>query len=175
MLSDAASATTWGVPSQSTVDVEPSADTYVNGSATSANYGQDHKVAVRGSSAYETYLRFDLPHAPTGMTLTGARLTVHTSGDSFAGSADAVQARPVTGSWSESSATYATKPALSSTVLGTLDKAPETQTDYTMTLDAGALSGALGGSYDLALTSKGSDSLWLLSRESGGPPCPASP
>lgn len=170
--SDAASATTWGVPSQSTVDLEPSADTYVNGAATSANYGGDQKVAVRGSSAYETYLRFDLPDAPSGMALTSARLTVHTSGDSFAGSGDAVQARTVTGSWSESTVTYATKPALSPTVLGTLDRAPETGTDYTMTLDAGALSGALGGSYDIALTGNGSDSLWLMASESGGSSVP---
>ncbi len=166
--SDAASATTGGVPSESTKVVEPSADTYVNGSARSANYGEDHKVAVRGSSAYETYLRFDLPPAPSGMKLTGARLTVHTSGDSFAGSGDAVQARPVTGGWSESSVTYTTRPSLSSTVLGTLDKAPETQTDYSVTLDADALADSLDDSYDIALTSEGTDSLWLLAGESGG-------
>lgn len=166
--SDPVSVTTGGTPSESTLVVEPAADAYVNGAARTANYGPDHKVAVRGDSAYETYLRFDLPAAPDGMTLTGARLTVHTSGDSFAGSGDAVQARPVTGAWSESSVTYATRPSLSSTVLGTLEKAPQLQTDYSMTLDAGALTGSLGDTYDVALTSEGTDSLWLLASESGG-------
>ncbi|WP_037826573.1 LamG-like jellyroll fold domain-containing protein, partial [Streptomyces sp. NRRL S-1896] len=44
--------------------VTPAADTYVNGASTGTNYGTGTSLAVRGSAAYETYLRFTLPAAP---------------------------------------------------------------------------------------------------------------
>ena len=55
--SDVASATTGGVPSESTEVVEPSADSYVNGSATSANYGGDHRSRYAAVPPTRPYLR----------------------------------------------------------------------------------------------------------------------
>ncbi|MFR9674951.1 DNRLRE domain-containing protein [Streptomyces sp. TR02-1] len=167
--SQGASVTTPGSPSQLTVEVEATADTYVNGAATSSDYGTHQQLAVRGDSPYETYLRFDLPAAPDGMELTGATLTVTTSGDSYAGSASTHTVVPVTGDWSETGTTYASRPALGSTVLGTLASPSELQTANPVELAPGGLSESLDGPADLALTSTGTDSLWLWAHEAGSP------
>ncbi|TLQ47195.1 CBM96 family carbohydrate-binding protein [Streptomyces marianii] len=145
--------------------VKAADDTYVNAGAASTNYGTSTSLAVRGSAAYETYLRFDLPAAPAGTVLKSARLTVKTTTLSSAGSTDEVSVRPFTGSWTESGTTYASKPAVSGTAIGTLTGMTELSSLYSTALDTGALSPALGGSYDLALTSTGTDALWLWSGE----------
>lgn len=166
--SAAATVTTPGTPTETTVEREPTADAYVNGAATGTNHGTHQQLAVRGSSAYLSYLRFGLPSAPKGMALKSARLTVHTSGDPNAVTADTVSAVPVTGSWSEAGVTYANRPALGSTPLGTLAGAPKIQTEYAVPLATGSVNGSLGGTFDVALTSTGTDSLWLWARETGG-------
>ncbi|MFD7615158.1 LamG-like jellyroll fold domain-containing protein [Streptomyces sp. NPDC059828] len=145
--------------------VKAADDTYVNAGATSANYGTSTSLAVRGTSPYETYLRFDLPAAPAGTVLKSARLTVKTTTMSSAGSTDEISVRPVTGSWTESGTTYASKPAVSETAIGTLTGMTELSSLYSTALETGALSPALGGSYSLALTSTGADALWLWSGE----------
>lgn len=165
--SASATVTTPGTPAETTVERAATADTYVNGAATSANYGTHQQLAVRGSSAYESYLRFALPAAPAGMELTGAKLTVRTSGDATAGTTDDVRIRQITGAWSETAVSYANRPALGSATLGTLTGATQTQTDQTVTLTPAAIADALDGALDLALTSTGTDSLWLWARESG--------
>ncbi|MGW0846284.1 LamG-like jellyroll fold domain-containing protein [Streptomyces sp. NPDC002787] len=152
-------------PADSVQTVRASDDTYVNAGATGTNYGTSTSLAVRGSSAYETYLRFDLPSAPAGTVLKSARLAVKTTTLSSAGSTDDISVRPVTESWTEAGTTYASRPAVSTTVVGTLSGATDLSTVYSATLDASALSPALGGSYDLALTSTGTDALWLWSGE----------
>lgn len=155
-------------PIETTQSVSPTADTYVNGAATSSNYGSDSKLAVRGSSAYESYLAFDLPDAPAGTELKSVTLSVTTTSDSTAGSTNSFSVVPVTGSWTETGTTYSSRPSLGSTVLGTLSSPSQTSTTYSITLDADAVSAALGGEYDVALTSTGTDSLWLWSSEYSG-------
>ena len=86
-------------PADSVQTVRATDDTYVNAGAPSATYGSSSSLAVRGSSAYESYLRFDLPAAPAGTVLKSARLAVKTTTLSSAGSTDDIAVRPVTGSW----------------------------------------------------------------------------
>ncbi|MFD7990284.1 CBM96 family carbohydrate-binding protein [Streptomyces mexicanus] len=152
-------------PADSVQTVRASDDTYVNAGAAGTNYGTSTSLAVRGSAAYETYLRFDLPPAPAGTVLKSARLAVKTTTLSSAGSTDDIAVRPVTGSWTETGTTYTSRPAVSSTAVGTLSGATDVSTLYSATLDTAALSPALGGSYNLALTSTGTDALWLWSSE----------
>ncbi|WP_375546702.1 CBM96 family carbohydrate-binding protein [Streptomyces gossypii] len=162
-----ASVTTPGTPAQTTVERAATADAYVNGSAATSTYGTHQQLAVRGSSAYETYARFSLPAAPSGMKLTGAKLAVRTSSETYAGSADDARVRAVTGDWSESDVTYATRPALGGTTLGTLSGASGPDSEQSVTLDTAEIAGSLNGTLDLALTSTGTDSLWLWASESG--------
>jgi hypothetical protein len=171
-LSAAASVTTPGTPQETTVVRQATADAYVNASAASANYGGHQELAVRGSSAYQSYLSFDLPAKPAGMNLTGAKLTVRTSAQSTAGTTGTVKAVPVAGSWTETGVKWSNRPALGSATLGTLAGAPSLQTDYTLTLDAAQLTSSLGDSFDLALTAAGTDSLWLWAHESGSTKAP---
>jgi hypothetical protein len=162
--SAAVSVTTAGTPTSSTVALQDTADSYVNAAATSANYGPDQQLAVRGSSAYQAYLRFALPAAPSGLVLKSAQLTVRTSSDTIAGSTDTLNVQPVTGSWTETGVTWVNRPALGPTALGTITAPSALQTDYTSNLATAPLAAKLGSTYDLALTSTGTDSAWFWSR-----------
>jgi hypothetical protein len=163
-----ASVTTFGTPTSSTLTVDDGADTYVNALAPSGNFGTAQQVAVRGTSADIGYLRFELPAAPGGMVLKSAQLTVRTSSDAVANSTDAVTVQRANGSWTEAEVTWANRPELDPAVIGTLPAPAAIETDYSAPLDVPALSAALGGTYDLALTSTGTDSAWFWSREAPG-------
>ncbi|WST35123.1 DNRLRE domain-containing protein [Streptomyces sp. NBC_01166] len=151
-------------PGGSTSTLTPDEDAYVNGVAANTNYN-DSQLASRGTTSYLSYLRFTLPSAPAGQVLTGARLTFRTSSDPTAGSAESHRIVPVTGAWTESAVTYNTRPALSTSVLGTITGAASVSTDHSVELDASALDGALGSVTSLALTSSGTDSLRIWSSE----------
>ncbi|MCX4697558.1 LamG-like jellyroll fold domain-containing protein [Streptomyces sp. NBC_01373] len=152
---------------ESSVTVPASEDSYVNASATGTNYGTSTSLAVRGTSAYLSYLRFPLPAAPSGTELTSAVLRLRTTSLSTAGSADSFDVVPVTGDWTETGVTYANRPALSPTVLGTLAAPDAVSTDYEVALDTGGLDSLLGSTTSVALTSAGTDALWLWSGEYG--------
>ncbi|WP_371790431.1 DNRLRE domain-containing protein [Streptomyces sp. NBC_01471] len=148
-------------PADTVTTVPATADTYVNAGAAGTNYGAATSLAVRKTSAYETYLRFALPKVPAGTKLASARLQVKTDTSSGAGSSDTISVSPVTGTWSPTSVTYTTRPALSSTAVGTLTGATQPSTLYSADLNTATLAADLGSSYDLALTSDGTDALWL--------------
>ena len=166
--SAAATVTTYGTATSTTLTVEDSADTYANAGAPSATYGSDQQFAVRGSSAYSAYLRFDLPAAPAGMVLKSAQLTLRTSADAGANSTDPVSVQHVTGSWTEGDLTWTTRPELDPSAIGTVPAPAALQGDYSASLSVPALTAALGGPYDLALTAAGTDSAWFWSREAPG-------
>ncbi|MET8174066.1 DNRLRE domain-containing protein [Streptomyces clavifer] len=151
-------------PGDSTVTLTPSEDAYVNGVAPNTNYN-DGQLASRGTTAYQSYLRFALPEAPAGQVLKGARFAFRTSSDPTAGSAESHSIVPVTGAWTESAVTYNTRPTLAASALGTITGASRASTDHSVDLDASALEGALGSLFPLALTSSGTDSLRIWSSE----------
>ncbi|MEV0413413.1 DNRLRE domain-containing protein [Streptomyces sp. NPDC050448] len=153
-------------PSDTVSKVSATEDTYVNQGAPSAAYGASTSLAVRGTSAYETYLRFNLPAAPAGQVLKSAALQIKTSTQASAGTADTVSVVPVTGTWSGAGTTYNTKPALGTTPLGAFASVPDGSAVQSTPLDTAALSAVLGSSYGMALTSTGTDPLWIWSMES---------
>lgn len=151
-------------PGDTTVALTPDEDAYVNSVSANTNYN-DSQLASRGTTAYLGYLRFTLPPAPAGQVLRSARLTFRTSSDSTAGSAESHSIVPVTGTWTESTVTYNTRPTLSTSVLGTISGATSVSTGYAAELNASALGGALGSATSLALTGSGTDSLRIWSSE----------
>ncbi|MEV7519844.1 LamG-like jellyroll fold domain-containing protein [Streptomyces sp. NPDC091371] len=155
-----------GVPTDTVSTVKPTEDTYINQGAPSAAYGTSASLAVRGTSAYETYMRFSLPAAPAGQVLKSASLQFKTTTQPGAGTADKVSVVPVTGTWSGAGTTFNTKPTLGTTSLGSIASVPDGSAVQNVTLDTATLSAALGSSYSLALTSTGTDPLWLWSAES---------
>ncbi|MCB5177890.1 CBM96 family carbohydrate-binding protein [Streptomyces antimicrobicus] len=152
-------------PVDTVTEVNATEDTYVNQGAPSTAYGTSTSLAVRGTSAYETYLRFALPAAPAGQVLKSASLQVKTSTQAGAGTVDTVSVVPVTGTWSGAGTTFATKPTLGTTPLGSLAGVPDGSAVHNVDLDTATVAAALGTSYSVALTSTGSDPLWLWSSE----------
>ncbi|MET9324253.1 LamG-like jellyroll fold domain-containing protein [Streptomyces sp. NPDC003038] len=153
------------VPADSVVQVTAAEDTYANAGAPGTNYGTSGSLAVRGASPYVSYLRFNLPPAPAGTVLKSAALSVKTSTMSGAGTTDTVSVVPVTGSWTEGGTTYDNRPGLGGPALGSFAGVPDGSAVHTAGLNATAVAGALGGGYSLALSSAGTDALWLWSSE----------
>lgn len=152
-------------PADSVVEVPAAEDTYANAGAPGTNYGTSGSLAVRGTSFYASYLRFNLPAAPAGTVLKSAALSVKTSTMSGAGTVDTISVLPVTGSWTEAGTTYGNRPALGGPSLGAFAGVPEGSAVQTTGLDKAAVAGALGSAYSLALSSAGTDALWLWSSE----------
>ncbi|MFF3014261.1 DNRLRE domain-containing protein [Streptomyces sp. NPDC057939] len=152
-------------PADSVVRVTAAEDTYANAGAPGTNYGASGSLAVRGSSAYASYLRFNLPAAPAGTVLKSATLGVKTSTMAGAGTTDTVSVVPITGAWTEDGTTYNNRPALGSPALGSFAGIPDGSAVHTTGLNTATVAGALGGGYGLALTGAGTDALWLWSSE----------
>ncbi|CAM5585478.1 hypothetical protein SAVIM338S_05109 [Streptomyces avidinii] len=152
-------------PTDTVSTVSATEDTYINQGAPSTAYGTSTSLAVRGTSAYETYLRFDIPAAPAGQVLKSASLQVKTSTAAGAGTADTVSVVPVTGTWSGAGTTFKTKPTLGTTPLGTIAGVPDGSAVQSVQLDTAAVSAVLGTNYSLGLTSTGTDPLWIWSSE----------
>ncbi|MCY0957539.1 LamG-like jellyroll fold domain-containing protein [Streptomyces sp. H27-H5] len=153
-------------PTDTVSKVVTTEDTYVNQGAPNAANGAATSLAVRGTSAYQTYLRFTLPAAPAGQVLKAASLQVKTTTQAGAGTTDTVSVVPVTGSWTAAATTFNTKPALGTPALGTLAGAADGSAVHGIDLDTAAVTALLGSNTSLALTSTGTDPLWLWSSES---------
>ncbi|MCX5195137.1 DNRLRE domain-containing protein [Streptomyces sp. NBC_00249] len=152
-------------PADSVVRVTAAEDTYANAGALDGNYGTSGSLAVRGTSLYTSYLRFDLPAAPAGTVLKSAALSVKTSTMGGAGTTDTVSVVPVTGAWTEGGTTYNNRPAPGAPALGSFPGIPDGSAVHTAGLNTATVAGALGSSWSLALTSPGTDALWLWSSE----------
>ncbi|MFF1559574.1 LamG-like jellyroll fold domain-containing protein [Streptomyces sp. NPDC058279] len=153
-------------PTDTVSKVVTTEDTYINQGAPGQAYGTSTSLAVRGTSAYETYLRFNVPAAPAGTVLKAASLQVKTTTQTGAGTADTVSVVPVTGTWSAAGTTFNTKPTLGTTPLGSLAGVPDGSAIQNVELDTTAVSAVLGtNGYSMALTSTGTDPLWLWSSE----------
>lgn len=84
---------------------------------------------------------------------------------SGAGTTDTVSVVPITGAWTEGGTTYTNRPALGTPALGSFPGIPDGSAVHSTGLDTDTVAGALGGSHGLALTSAGTDALWLWSSE----------
>jgi Calcineurin-like phosphoesterase len=167
-LLGAALAVTAAAPTAAAADtviaVPATADTYTSSSAPTSDFGTSASLGIYGTPANTAVLRFVLPAAPAGTTLTAAVLRVRTTTLSSAGSADSAAVRTATDTWAETGTTYANCPSIDSAVLGTLAGGSTPNTAYAIPLDASALA-ARTGSTTLAIVGTGSDSLWLASRQ----------
>ncbi len=163
--SDAASAVVVPPASTSTT-LSPTADTYVNAGNRTQNYGSTTSAIVDGSPVQQFLLRFDLPAAPSGQQLTSATLRLHTTGQSFASSVDDMEVRLASNTWDESTVTYETRPAVSSTVVGTQGPVDLNGT-YEITLSASQLRALGAGETTLAVVMAGGDNAQFWSSNVG--------
>lgn len=159
--------TTWSfTTAAAVVDLAPTADAYVSSSATTTAYGTASSLMVDGDPKQVTYLKYDLS-GYAGRALASASLDLRVTSN---GSQNKPTLRGVADdSWTETGLTYATRPAVGSTVLGTLG-ATTTNTTYTVPVTTSAVAAELGSTLTLAVHPAGTDGLLLASRETLTPP-----
>ena len=115
------------------------------------------------------FLKFTLPTAPAGTTLTAARLSLRTSTDPTANTTDPTSFRVLGNGWTEAGINWNNRPTGTGPLFGTLASAPALNTAYPVDGDVSTLAGLLGGDVTLRGTTGGSaiDSLRIFSREWG--------
>ena len=149
-----------------TVTLSPTADTMVNQGAPTTQYGTTNQLSARsGNPLVVSYLKFDIPAVPTGTTLSSATLTLRTTTSASAGSVDPYDLVWADNGWNETSTLYASRPALSSTVVGTLAGGSQPSTTYGVTLSPSAFAGTFGSTRSIGVTSTSTDNIWFWSRE----------
>ena len=162
-----------------TMTLNPTADSYVNSTTPTTNYGvatgNGAQLASRDGgtsggttySAQQMFLRFALPAAPSGTTLTAAKLTVRTSTDPTANTPDPTSFQVLGNGWTEGGITWNNRPTGTGPLFGTLASAPTVNTAYSVDGDVSTLGSALAGDVTLRGTTGGSgvDSLRIFSRE----------
>lgn len=133
-------------------------DTWVNSTSTGSNYGGSWIMRARGGSQPQvSYLKFRLPSVPAGKSLQSATLTLSTSANSWASTAEAQEIRLVTDStWSQGAMTWTNAPTVSATVVGTLASIGVDETK-TVTLDPATLAAYAGQDVSLAIVGTGGD------------------
>jgi hypothetical protein len=162
--SSAATITLTVTSSETTLTLNPVADSYVSSSNLTGNYGTQTTMKVRegaGDSAnpnYRTYLKFDVSGVGSSVTSLQLRLFV-TDASSNVESVYVVSDN----SWAETTIKYSNAPAIDGTAIGTTKSAPA-GAYVTITLDPTAFpSGA--STLTLALKSSATDSFIVSSRE----------
>ena len=136
-----------------TVVLSPTEDTYAAQASPNTNLGTSASMNARGgSSSFTAYLKFTLPSAPAGTTLTGASLSVRTTTDAAAGSADSYVVSLAPSSWSETTLTWANRPAVGAAV-GSFAPPTVPNTRYNALVEASALSGLPAGPVTLSVGS----------------------
>ena len=151
------------------VSLAPVADTYANEGAADENYGQSSSMSSRGEPGATAYLKFSLPSPPAGTSLVGAQLRLRTTDLDVAGSGDSFAVETASNEWYAGGVTWNKRPPLTGTRLGTLSGHTARSTTYTTSLDAARVAGLGAGERSLALTSTGTNSLWLWTSDHAEP------
>ena len=107
------------------VTLTAAGDTWINQQASGSTYGSDTTLHVQSGSSnnFRTLLRFSLPARPTGCHLTGATLRLYNRSPAPGRTIDVYRADPAAPQWSESTVTYATRPAGVGTPVGSITAA----------------------------------------------------
>ncbi|MEV7908151.1 CBM96 family carbohydrate-binding protein, partial [Streptomyces anulatus] len=108
-----------GVANAATTTFNPVADTYVDNSHTSTNYGTSGQLGVDNSPVKRAFLRFTV----TGITgtISSVKLRVHTDNVSGAESDNGGTFKGVSNTtWSETGTTWNNQPSIDGATLGTL-------------------------------------------------------
>ena len=152
------------------LQLKPTADAYGNAAAKATNYGTSASLCSRGGTTAPatSYLRFELPEAPPGKTLTGATLRYRTTNLSSAGSNATQTVTLADDNWTETTLTWNNRPTLRQS-LGTMSAGTLPNNVYTTNLSTTALNTQLGTTTTIAISGNGDDNTWLWSRNHPNP------
>ena len=146
-----------------TVNLTPVSDTYANAGAPNTSFGKSWSMCSRGDIGAVAYLRFAIPAAPSGKSLTSAVLQVNTTTEASAGSSQPHTVSIAGDGWTETTLNWRNKPAIG-TKLGTLPSASGVNEGYEVSLSAAAMP---TGQATLAISSAGNDGLCVWSQNHG--------
>jgi hypothetical protein len=143
-------------PGMSTFTFTAVADSYINESSPTTNYGTSTQIRVDGSPLVRSYLRFNVQNLTGRITRVTLRI--------YANSASTVgyDIRLVTNTWSETSINYNNAPPFGSAVSAS---SPFSSGQWTTVDLTSVITG--NGTYNLALTTASSTAISLASREAG--------
>ncbi|MGD7707097.1 LamG-like jellyroll fold domain-containing protein [Microlunatus sp. Y2014] len=149
------------------VSLTPEADSAAVQTNPNEPYGSFYQLMARNDQ--QSFLRFTLPEAPAGTTLTQVRLLVRTSGDPAAGTTATVQFDLVDGAWQESTLVWGNRPTTVLAALGTLGGATATNTAYVAGCAVGPIGSRLGESVTVRLSNTTNDNIRIYSKEGPAP------
>ncbi|MER7950571.1 DNRLRE domain-containing protein [Streptomyces sp. NPDC096079] len=138
------------------------ADTYVDAQHTTTNYGTSQQLGVDNSPVKQTLLRFQVSGLTQPATRAVLRIHVDDVAGAETGNGGTFRAMSST-TWSETSVTYANKPAVDGATLGTLG-AVARNTWYEVDVTSYVKG---NGTFSIGVTSSSSDGADYDSRESG--------
>ncbi len=122
--------------STTTTTVPAAADTWVTDASPDANYGTSWVMQVRSGPTRVSYLRFELPDAPPGTSLSSAVLTVRTTDNSWSGSVRRRAGAPGRGRHVGRGGHHLQQcPLVGGGVIGTLPGGTASSTAYAIDLD----------------------------------------
>ena len=152
-----------------TIKVTPTADAMTPSTAPTTNYGTYNQLSARGTTGQiESFLRYSLPAAPAGTTLTSVSVSVRTSGDSTAATVDPFWLDLSTPTnWDELAINWNNRPTTVGARLVQFTSAPAINTLYSAAGDPSALQGLLGQVISLRLGATSADNVRLLSTNYG--------
>jgi hypothetical protein len=152
----------------STVTLTPVEDATARQAQPTNNTGAENQISANGgTSAQQAFMKFNLPAAPPGTSLSGVNLALRTSSDSTAASVDSFDVHVATGAWSESTLNWNNRPTGVGAKVGTLTGTTALSTAYQVTGTPSALAGLAGTTVTLRLSAAGSgtDNVRLWSKE----------
>ncbi|GAA0207815.1 hypothetical protein GCM10010492_01750 [Saccharothrix mutabilis subsp. mutabilis] len=153
--------------SAATATFAPTADTYVDSTATGTNHGTSGQLGVDNSPIKRMFLKFVVSNVSG--TVTSAKLRLHTDNVSGAASPNGGTFRSMTNTtWSETGVTYANQPAIDGATLGSLGSVAQNawyEVDVTSYVNG-------NGTFSIGVTSASSDGADYDSRESGSTTAP---
>lgn len=149
------------VPAPSTLSFTAEADAYVNAASPTSKYGTATTLRLDGEPEITTWLRF----TTSGLqpNVTSAVLRIHAGAKNTSG----FDVHTSSGTWSESSISFATAPAVDGTVA---TSAPTTQAGWVEVPVTVAVAG--DGTVTFVLTQTGKTAVSYASREAGGATAP---
>jgi hypothetical protein len=157
----AALLTTAPTATAASTSLTPVADTYVQSTTASTNYGTSSQLVVDNSPVRQTFLKFTV----SGLTeaVTSAKLRIRTiSGNNGSSNGGTFKAMTNT-TWSETGTTWNNKPAIDGATLGTLGSVAK-DTWYEIDVTSYVTG---NGTFSIGATSTNADGAYYDSRESG--------
>jgi hypothetical protein len=147
-----------------TVVLSPIEDTYAVQASPTTNFGTSASMNSRGgTSSFVAYLKFTVPAGPAGTSLVGAALSVRTTTDAAAGSADPHVVSLSSNSWTETGLTWNLRPAVG-TAVGSFAPPTLPNTRYDASVNTAALAALPVGDVTLTVSSTSTDSFQFWSR-----------